>query len=321
MELTTEKKDIKIEIPITTSRPPFSFTVTTERAPEIVVESRNNYTISIPETELNSQNLPQILLERIKNISTPKVKVPERPSSRFNTRPRPSGVKSPEKAVVSRPLVRPRPINRQPVDRPRSFVRPQERPKPEVVQKAEPEKSQFFVSSQEIREPIVVPSRDPSPAPSREQQSPRNQLKRPNVRIPESIKQQTRPTAQKPARSQQRRPVAKSPENPTVFENDEYEYYYEYYYDESDEERPKAILGDGTTPDILPSGKIQCHGIGIFSHAASCQKFIICHERTERVGITGWEYECPSYLAFDPVEKKCNYPHKLKTKCDSALTF
>ena len=59
--------------------------------------------------------------------------------------------------------------------------------------------------------------------------------------------------------------------------------------------------------DILSNGKVECFDIGVFPHPHSCRKFVMCSPRAAREGITGWVYECPSHLAFDPVGGRCNW--------------
>ncbi len=124
-------------------------------------------------------------------------------------------------------------------------------------------------------------------------------------------------------------------------EDPEYEYYYEYYYDYYDDDenlndassaasvgvprssssrnnnevnRPilKAIDDYDLAPiinkvRILSNGKTECLDVGVFPHPHSCRKFVMCSRRATREGITGWVYECPAYLAFDPVGGRCNW--------------
>ena len=59
--------------------------------------------------------------------------------------------------------------------------------------------------------------------------------------------------------------------------------------------------------EILSNGKPECHDVGVFPHPNSCRKFVMCSRRSTGQGISGWEYECPSYLAFDPVGGRCNW--------------
>lgn len=128
---------------------------------------------------------------------------------------------------------------------------------------------------------------------------------------------------------------------PTTTEDPEYEYYYEYYYDDEDEEtleEPRAshsnivnnngiirneLVSRSRPPvksiddydlgpvankvNILDNGKTECHDVGVFPHPDSCRKFVMCSRRATREGITGWVYECPAYLAFDPVGGRCNW--------------
>ena len=59
--------------------------------------------------------------------------------------------------------------------------------------------------------------------------------------------------------------------------------------------------------DIDEEGNAICHDVGVFPHPASCRMFITCSRRTVTTNVVGWVYECPSYLAFDPVGGRCNW--------------
>ena len=59
--------------------------------------------------------------------------------------------------------------------------------------------------------------------------------------------------------------------------------------------------------DLDDEGNAICHDVGVFPHPQSCRKFITCSRRTVSTNIVGWVYECPSYLAFDPVGGRCNW--------------
>ena len=59
--------------------------------------------------------------------------------------------------------------------------------------------------------------------------------------------------------------------------------------------------------DIDEEGQPICHDVGVFPHPASCRMFITCSRRTVTTNVVGWVYECPSYLAFDPVGGRCNW--------------
>lgn len=61
---------------------------------------------------------------------------------------------------------------------------------------------------------------------------------------------------------------------------------------------------------ILDNGKPVCRDVGVFPHPGSCRKFITCSRRAIGSGIVGWVYECPSYLAFDPVGGRCNWANE-----------
>lgn len=124
---------------------------------------------------------------------------------------------------------------------------------------------------------------------------------------PEQPVQQSRPlplpTRQEPAR--RRAPVRTTPA--PVFE---YEYYYDYIDDIEE-----AGKGHSTDYDLVPlSNKVRilsdgaphCLDVGVFPHPFSCKKFVSCF-RNPGTGIVGSVYECPAYLAFDPVGGHCNW--------------
>ena len=58
---------------------------------------------------------------------------------------------------------------------------------------------------------------------------------------------------------------------------------------------------------INSDGVPHCTDVGVFPHPDSCKKFVTCSRRALNEGIVGWVYECPSYLAFDPVGGRCNW--------------
>jgi len=66
----------------------------------------------------------------------------------------------------------------------------------------------------------------------------------------------------------------------------------------------------GSKVEILNNGKPVCNDVGVFPHPGSCRKFITCSRRAVGSGIVGWVYECPSYLAFDPVGGRCNWANE-----------
>ena len=61
---------------------------------------------------------------------------------------------------------------------------------------------------------------------------------------------------------------------------------------------------------ILSSGLPHCLDVGVFPHPFSCKKFVNCY-RNPGQGITGSIYQCPSYLAFDPVGGRCNWVNEI----------
>jgi len=104
----------------------------------------------------------------------------------------------------------------------------------------------------------------------------------------------------------------------------EYEYieYYEYYDDEDEPQEtdvvvphkpPVKTIGDYDLFPLVNKVKIradgtpECTDVGVFPHPDSCRQFVTCSRRTLTSSIVGWVYECPSYLAFDPVGGRCNW--------------
>jgi len=61
---------------------------------------------------------------------------------------------------------------------------------------------------------------------------------------------------------------------------------------------------------ILSDGLPHCFDVGVFPHPYSCKKFINCY-RNPGQGIQGSIYQCPSYLAFDPVGGRCNWVNEI----------
>jgi len=98
----------------------------------------------------------------------------------------------------------------------------------------------------------------------------------------------------------------------------EYIYEYEYVYEDDYDSSPSLVenIGDydlnplTSKVEILDNGKPVCHDTGVFPHPGSCRKFITCSIRATGTGIVGWVYECPSYLAFDPVGGRCNWANE-----------
>ena len=135
-----------------------------------------------------------------------------------------------------------------------------------------------------------------------------------------------------PARKVTPRPV-RPPPAPTrtvaEVQDQEGEFEYEYYYDyleEDNNSRPnpdydlvplanKVPLSHRPcelTPQvrILSDGLPHCLDVGVFPHPFSCKKFINCF-RNPGTGIQGSIYQCPSYLAFDPVGGRCNWVNEI----------
>ena len=104
----------------------------------------------------------------------------------------------------------------------------------------------------------------------------------------------------------------------------EYEYYYDYLDEDNSRLNPdydlvplanKVPLSNGTyklTPQvrILSDGLPHCLDVGVFPHPFFCKKFINCF-RNPGTGIQASIYQCPSYLAFDPVGGRCNWVNEI----------
>merc|ERR1719367_1122872 len=110
------------------------------------------------------------------------------------------------------------------------------------------------------------------------------------------------------------RPVPSTPTSSSSSKQPEYEY--EYYYDYLDDEEDNGHVADY---DLVPlankvrigqDGLPQCYDVGVFPHPFSCKKFVNCY-RNPGTGITGSIYQCPSYLAFDPVGGRCNWVNEI----------
>jgi len=177
--------------------------------------------------------------------------------------------------------------------------------------------------------PTTPSTRAPTPRPTRPSRPRRPQSPR---TTPESLFQTTF------ARSQPRQPVqpaqpvqpvqpalaaalvtptgSRQPTRVTPSE-DKPEYEYEYYYDYLDEDNDKTghvadydLVPLANKVRILSSGLPHCLDVGVFPHPFSCKKFVNCY-RNPGQGITGSIYQCPSYLAFDPVGGRCNWVNEI----------
>jgi len=103
--------------------------------------------------------------------------------------------------------------------------------------------------------------------------------------------------------------------NTPVRQQLEPEYEYEYYYDYLDTEEDTTNTEYDLVPltnkvRILSDGLPHCFDVGVFPHPYSCKKFINCY-RNPGQGIQGSIYQCPSYLAFDPVGGRCNWVNEI----------
>jgi len=90
----------------------------------------------------------------------------------------------------------------------------------------------------------------------------------------------------------------------------EYEYYYEYLDDRHDKPNSEYDLVPlANKVRILDSGEPHCLDVGVFPHPFSCKMFVNCYRNpgTGVQKVQGSIYQCPSYLAFDPVGGRCNW--------------
>lgn len=122
-----------------------------------------------------------------------------------------------------------------------------------------------------------------------------------------------------PARKVTPRPVQPPPaptRTVTQVQDQEGEFEYEYYYDyleEDNNSRPNPdydLVPLANKVRILSDGLPHCLDVGVFPHPFSCKKFINCF-RNPGTGIQGSIYQCPSYLAFDPVGGRCNWVNEI----------
>jgi len=91
----------------------------------------------------------------------------------------------------------------------------------------------------------------------------------------------------------------------------EYEYYYEYLDDDdSGHVEDYDLVPLANKVRIMSDGLPQCYDVGVFPHPFSCKKFVNCY-RNPGTGIVGSIYQCPSYLAFDPVGGRCNWVNEI----------
>jgi len=95
----------------------------------------------------------------------------------------------------------------------------------------------------------------------------------------------------------------------------EVEFEYEYYYDYLDDDHDKPNSDYDLVPlankvRIQADGLPHCLDVGVFPHPFSCKKFVNCF-RNPGTGIVGSIYQCPSYLAFDPVGGRCNWVNEI----------
>lgn len=169
-----------------------------------------------------------------------------------------------------------------------------------------PRSSRPFVGRPLRPVPPELPLR--SRGPSRQRQRPR----------PASASRARAPVAV-PARRVTSSP-ARTPPAPTrtvaqVQSGEEDAFEYEYYYDYLDEDNSRLSPDYDLVPlankvRILSDGLPHCLDVGVFPHPFSCKKFINCF-RNPGTGIQGSIYQCPSYLAFDPVGGRCNWVNEI----------
>lgn len=133
--------------------------------------------------------------------------------------------------------------------------------------------------------------------------TPSNIHKRPPPRVPIPT---TAPATRKPVNIQ-RLPVVEENFSPEY----EYEYYYEYLDDRHDKPNSEYDLVPlANKVRILDNGEPHCLDVGVFPHPFSCKMFVNCY-RNPGAGVQGSIYQCPSYLAFDPVGGRCNWVNEI----------
>lgn len=241
--------------------------------------------------------------------------VPQRSSRPFVGRPlRP--VPSRNQDASSRQRSRSRSRSRAPIPTtsPKPTTRFETNFKPsEPEQPASPVQSSRVLSSQDLAQALVQ-----GPTPDTRIASP--QFTQPRRKEPEAVipVRKARPQVNPfdkivPQKSKTRnrnlvRPAAEAiPVQPASETEFEYEYYYDYLDDGHD--KPNSdydLVPLANKVRITADGLPHCLDVGVFPHPFSCKKFVNCF-RNPGTGIVGSIYQCPSYLAFDPVGGRCNW--------------
>merc|ERR1711892_1035845 len=190
----------------------------------------------------------------------------------------------------------------------------------EPEQPASPVQSSRVLSAEDLVQ-ALVPAATPATRIARPQVTqPRRKEPEPQAKIPiRQARPQVNPfdkiVPQKSTPSRNRnlvRPEAPaSPLGPVSNTEFEYEYYYDYLDDDHDKPNTDYDLVPlANKVRILSDGLPHCLDVGVFPHPFSCKKFVNCF-RNPGTGIVGSIYQCPSYLAFDPVGGRCNWVNEI----------
>ena len=265
----------------------------------------------------DSQSITQSLFDQSRSD-------PIRPARPFVGRPlRPVPTRAPSRPHNQAPFSRARapvPDTRAPVSQPRTPV------------------SQSRALAFQPRNPVSQ-----ARTPVSQARAPASQARAPVSQPRAPVSQQRAPVSQQRAPvSQPRAPVSQTgasfvTEEKTQAPKDQGAFEYEYYYDYLDTEDTRGNTEYDLVPlankvisaslfctkclhpqvRILSDGMPHCLDVGVFPHPFSCKKFINCFRNPGADAvIQGSIYQCPSYLAFDPVGGRCNWVNEIV--CTSA---
>jgi len=191
----------------------------------------------------------------------------------------------------------------------------------EPEQPASPVQSSRVLSAQDLVQSLV-PAATPATRVARPQVTqPRRKEPEPQADIPVRAARPPRPVnpfdkivPEKTTPSRNRnlaRPAQAAQQQPASNTEFEYEYYYDYLDDDHDKPNTDYDLVPlANKVRILSDGLPHCLDVGVFPHPFSCKKFVNCF-RNPGTGIVGSIYQCPSYLAFDPVGGRCNWVNEI----------
>jgi len=229
--------------------------------------------------------------------SLPEVELPSLPPAPVRSRGRPA------RPLPSRNFSRQRPS----IQLGRSRTPP---PAPPTSPRTTPEA--LFQTSFQEPEQISLTPRPRAPSPPARPQPPRQRVVSPQDLAAALISAPASP----PPRQRGRGSSSSSSSLPSSITSSQPEYEYEYYYEYLDDD------DSGHSPDydlvplankvqIMSDGLPQCYDVGVFPHPFSCKKFVNCYRNPGQKSIVGSIYQCPSYLAFDPVGGRCNWVNEI----------